>query len=74
MAEKKQSKLKEILKKSPLNIKGAIEGYKRLGKKVFTKGSGTKRQAKDVPTMAAKGGRVGLLQGGKPKLATRGWK
>ena len=22
----------------------------------------------------AKGGRVGLLQGGKPKLATRGWK
>ena len=69
MAEKK-SKLKEILKKSPLNIKGAIEGYKRLGKTVFKKGSGTKRQAEDIPTMAANGG----LIRGKPKLAKKGWK
>ena len=52
------TKIKEALKHSPLNIKGAIEGYKRLGKKVFKKGSGTKRQAKDVPTMAAKGGLI----------------
>ena len=52
------TKIKEALKHLPLNIKGAIEGYKRLGKKVFKKGSGTKRQAKDVPTMAAKGGLI----------------
>ena len=49
---------KAALKYTPLNIKGAIKGYKKLGKKAFTKGSGTKRQAKDVPTMAAKGGLI----------------
>ena len=32
MAEKKKSKFKKILKNSPLNIKGAFEGYKRLSK------------------------------------------
>ena len=28
-----KDKIKEGLKNSPLNIKGAIEGYRRLGKK-----------------------------------------
>tara|TARA_R110000824_G_scaffold85353_1_gene212172 strand:- start:56 stop:175 length:120 start_codon:yes stop_codon:yes gene_type:complete len=35
MAEKKKSKLKKVLKNSPLNIKGAFKGYKKLGKKLL---------------------------------------
>ena len=40
-------------------VKTGVKQTIGTGKKVFKKGSGTKRQATDVPTMAAKGGRIG---------------
>jgi len=36
------SKVKEGLKNSPLNLKGAVEGYKSLGKKIVRKFKGDK--------------------------------
>ena len=53
--------------------KKSTKGAKTKGKVPFfwTKKDPTE---KGTGEQHAKGGRVGLLQGGKPKLATKGWK
>ena len=55
---------------------GAHKVFKHKGKEFMSdvKGDKPRREGYDTMVMANKGGRVGLLLGGKPKLAKRGWK
>ena len=55
---------------------GAHKVYKHKGKKYMSdvKGDRPRREGYDTQDMAPEGGRVGLMQGGFPKLAKKGWK
>ena len=55
---------------------GAHKVYKHKGKKYISdvKGDRPRREGYETQVMAREGGRVGLMQGGFPKLAKRGWK
>ena len=55
---------------------GPHKVFKHKGKEFMSdvKGDKPRREGYDTMVMANKGGRVGLLLGGKPKLAKRGWK
>ena len=55
---------------------GAHKVFKHKGKEFMSdvKGDKPRREGYDTMVMANKGGRVGLLLGGKPKLATKGWR
>ena len=55
---------------------GAHKVYKHKGKKYISdvKGDRPRREGYETQVMAREGGRVGLMQGGFPKLAKKGWK
>ena len=55
---------------------GAHKVYKHKGKKYVSdvKGDRPRREGYETQVMAREGGRVGLMQGGFPKLAKKGWK
>ena len=55
---------------------GAHKVYKHKGKKYMSdvKGDRPRREGYETQVMAREGGRVGLMQGGFPKLAKKGWK
>ncbi len=55
---------------------GAHKVYKHKGKKYVSdvKGDRPRREGYETQVMAREGGRVGMLQGGFPKLAKKGWK
>ena len=55
---------------------GSHYEYKHSGKKYMSdvKGDKPRRLGYDTQVMAREGGRVGLMQGGFPKLAKKGWK
>ena len=62
--------------KTEQQTKGANAPFTHQGKKFTTDVVGDKPQREQIDTFvgAAKGGRVGLLRGGKPRLATKGWR
>ena len=55
---------------------GSHKVYKHKGKKYMSdvKGDRPRREGYDTQVMASEGGRVKLMQGGFPRLATKGWK
>ena len=55
---------------------GAHKVYKHKGKKYISdvKGDRPRREGYETQVMAREGGRIGLMQGGFPKLAKKGWK
>ena len=55
---------------------GSHKVYTHKGKKYISdvKGDRPRREGYETQVMAREGGRVGLMQGGFPKLAKRGWK
>ena len=55
---------------------GAHKVYKHKGKKYISdvKGDRPRREGYETQVMAREGGRGGMLQGGFPKLAKKGWK
>ena len=55
---------------------GAHKVYEHKGKKYISdvKGDRPRREGYETQVMAREGGRVGLMQGGFPKLAKKGWK
>ena len=55
---------------------GSHKVYTHKGKKYISdvKGDRPRREGYETQVMAREGGRVGLMQGGFPKLAKKGWK
>ena len=55
---------------------GSHKVYTHKGKKYISDGKGDRprRAGYETQVMAREGGRVGLMQGGFPKLAKKGWK
>ena len=55
---------------------GSHKVYTHKGKKYISdvKGDRPRREGYETQVMAREGGRVGMLQGGFPKLAKKGWK